>query len=167
MKKPLLIFLLAAGLAGTALADSLDLTRMTLRQVFDTAAQQIVDGRTLSASDLATLKELQKKYHETGDDTMALRTEALRDVALANLPKPKSSHTNSLASNLWHPLRDASLAVTLASAAGSLFFLAGATTTPSSPYNQRLVDADKLGAGISLTTALLAFLALLTSEAHL
>ncbi len=171
MKRFLFILFLGAGLAAVTVAESLnalDLKHMTLRQVFDTASQQIVAGRTLSPADLATLKELQQKYHDSGDETMELRTEALRDVALTNHPVP-AQVTEKLPqeSSLWHPLRDASLAVTLASAASSLFFFAGAQTAGSTPYNQRLVDADKLGAGISLTTAVLAFLALLTSESHL
>ncbi|NNM53883.1 MAG: hypothetical protein HKM05_04085 [Spirochaetales bacterium] len=170
MKRFLFILFLGAGLASVSLAnslDALDLKHMTLRQVFDAAAQQVASGRTLSPADLATLKELQQKYHESGDETMVLRTEALRDVALTNHPLPLQVIVVPPPSSLWHPLRDASLAVTLASAASSLFFFAGAQTAGSTPYNQRLVDADKLGAGISLTTAVLAFFALIASESHL
>ena len=169
MKRLFLILFLGAGLSMVAFATSinaLDMNHMTLRQVFDTATQQIAAGRTLSPSDLVTLKELQKKYHDSGDETMALRTEALRDVALTNHPVLEPV-TVIPPSSLWHPLRDASLALTIASAASSIFFFSGTQTAGSTPYNQRLVDADKLGAGISLTTAVLAFLALITSEAHL
>ncbi len=170
MKRLFFILFLGVGLTAVMVAEppnALDLKHMTLRQVFDTASQQIVAGRTLSPADLATLKELQQKYHDSGDETMVLRTEALRDVALTNHPVPAKVTAVPPTSSLWHPLRDASLAVTLASAASSLFFFSGAQTAGSTPYNQRLVDADKLGAGISLTTAVLAFLALLTSESHL
>jgi hypothetical protein len=179
---PVLFFLTSLV---SAQAIQINLKTMTYHDAFEFASAQLAGGRELSPADLAQLSLMVQKLRDEGDTALAQKTELLvaadqlqvqRALELRNSgigeiwSNEEKAQTQKQAQGLWKSVRDWSLGLSLASAAGSFFFLWQtnyASSQSSAPYYQRLEDNSKLGAGICVSAFAIFFVALFDAQNQL
>ena len=163
----------------------LNLKTMTYHDAFEFASAQLADGREFSPTDLAQLNLMVQKLRDAGDTALAQKTELLiasdrlqiqralelRNSGIGEIWKnEEKAQSQKQAHELWKSVRNWSLGLSLASAAGSFFFFGQAnyaSTHSSEPYFQRLETSSNLGAGICLSAFTVFFVALFDAQNQL